>query len=158
MVLLHISVFFCKWWKIAALFTYIKCTKNCIFSTLNECWSGFLSGEKPLIESLFWCRRPNLFRLLIESLDTYRRAIFCSNCSKSVFVWKLLFELTLPYITYIHTFKFPVLFCLNIQKKSDESSSFLSKCFMYILMSQARTAWAEYESNPINHWQAPNFY
>ena len=71
MVLLHISVFFCKWWKIAALFSFIHKYKKLHLYAFNECWSGFLLEERNLWLKVCFdaAGQISLSTLLIESLD-----------------------------------------------------------------------------------------
>ena len=124
MVLLHISVFFCKWWKIAALFSFIHKYKKLHLYAFNECWSGFLLEERNLWLKVCFdaAGQISLSTLLIESLDIpqgyFLFKLFQKCVCVKIVVWThTSFHYIHTYNIQICTFKFPVLFRLNIQEK-----------------------------------------
>ena len=132
MVLLHISVFFCKWWKIAALFSFIHKYKKLHLYAFNECWSGFLLEERNLWLKVCFdaAGQISLSTLLIESLDIPQGYFLFKLFQKCVFVKIVVWTHTSFH--YIHTYiqytnmylQIPCLISSKHSGKSDESSSF----------------------------------
>ena len=134
MVLLHISVFFCKWWKIAALFSFIHMYKKLHLYAFNECWSGFLLEERNLWLKVCFdaAGQISLSTLLIESLDIpqgyFLFKLFQKCVCVKIVVWT---HTSFHYIQYTNMYlQIPCLISSKHSGKSDESSSFLSRCFI----------------------------
>ena len=151
MVLLHISVFFCKWWKIAALFSFIQKYKKLHLYAFNECWSGFLLEKRNLWLKVCFdaAGQISLSTLLIESLDIpqgyFLFKLFQKCVCVKIVVWT---HTSFHYIQYTNMYlQIPCLISSKHSGKSDESSSFLSRCF--INKYDNESSWA---SNEFKFW------